>query len=76
MELGANDPENQQFSGEISEVRMAARALETFGSREKAEHWMNRPNPQFDGKTPAEMIESDLVQVEGELVRIDHGVYI
>jgi Protein of unknown function (DUF2384) len=36
---------------------------------------MNRPNPLFNGKTPAQVIELDLVGVEAELVRIDHGVY-
>jgi hypothetical protein len=37
---------------------------------------MNRPNPLFHGKTPAQVIEFDLVGVEAELVRIDHGVYM
>jgi hypothetical protein len=37
---------------------------------------MNRPNPLFHGKTPAEVIEFDLVAVEAALVRIDHGVYM
>jgi len=50
--------------------------LATFGSPEKAQHWMNRPNPLFQGKTPAQVIELDLIQVEAELVRIDHGVYM
>jgi uncharacterized protein (DUF2384 family) len=63
-------------SDEISRDSVAAHALATFGSLEKAEHWMNRPNLLFQGKTPAQLIESDLVQVEAELVRIDHGVYM
>jgi uncharacterized protein (DUF2384 family) len=62
--------------GEISRESVAAHARATFGSSEKAEHWMNRPNPLFHGKTPAQMIEFDLVGVEAELVRIDHGVYM
>lgn len=60
----------------ISRESVAAHALATFGSPEKAEHWMNRPNPLFDGRTPAQVIESDLVGVEAELIRIDHGVYM
>jgi len=52
-----------------------AHALETFGSEEKADHWLHRPNHVFQGKTPLEMIESDPQQVEIELTRIDHGVY-
>jgi uncharacterized protein (DUF2384 family) len=63
-------------SDEISRDSVAAHALATFGSPEKAQHWMNRPNPLFHGKTPAQMIKSDLVAVEAELVRIDHGVYM
>ena len=55
---------------------IAAHALATFGSSEKAERWMNRPNPVFQGKTPAEMIEFNPVAVEAELVRIDHGIYL
>jgi len=53
-----------------------AHALATFGSPEKPRHWMNRPNPPFHGKTPAQVVEVDLVGVEAELVRIDHGVYV
>ncbi len=55
---------------------VAAHALATFGSPEKAEHWMNRSNPLFARKTPAQVIEFDLASVEAELARIDHGVYI
>jgi uncharacterized protein (DUF2384 family) len=61
---------------EISRHSIAAHALATFGSPEKARHWMNRSNPLFHGKTPAQVIEFDLVGVEAELVRIDHGVYM
>jgi uncharacterized protein (DUF2384 family) len=59
----------------ISRGSVAAHALATFGSPEKTRHWMNRPNELFKGKTPAQVIELDLVGVEAELVRIDHGVY-
>jgi hypothetical protein len=62
--------------GLISRESVAAHALATFGSQEKAEHWMNRPNPLFRGKTPLQVIEFDLAEVEAELVRIDHGVYM
>jgi len=37
---------------------------------------MNRANPLFAGKTPAQMIKSDHAAVEAELVRIDHGIYM
>lgn len=55
---------------------VAGHALATLGSPEKAEHWMNRPSPLFHGRTPAQVIEVDLVGLEAELGRIDHGVYV
>jgi uncharacterized protein (DUF2384 family) len=58
----------------ISPESITAHALETFGSTEKAQHWMNRPNSLFGGKTPSQLLRSDPVEVEAELVRIDHGV--
>jgi uncharacterized protein (DUF2384 family) len=67
---------SRRRSGEISRESVKAHALATFGSPEKAQHWMNRPNPLFEGKSPAQVIESNLVGVEAELVRIDHGVYM
>jgi uncharacterized protein (DUF2384 family) len=63
-------------SGAITRESVAAHMLETFGSSEKARHWLNRPNPLFHGKTPAEVLEIDPVLIEAELVRIDHGVYM
>jgi uncharacterized protein (DUF2384 family) len=60
----------------ISPQSIAAHALSTFGSKEKAQHWMNRPNPLFQGKTPSQVMRTDAVAVEAELVRIDHGVYV
>jgi putative toxin-antitoxin system antitoxin component (TIGR02293 family) len=53
-----------------------AHALDTFGSAEKAEHWMSRPNPLLQGKTPQQVAESDPSSVEAALVRIDYGVYV
>jgi uncharacterized protein (DUF2384 family) len=55
---------------------VSAHALATFGSKKKADHWMNRSNPLFQGKSPAEVLESDPARVEAELMRIDHGVYV
>ena len=55
---------------------IAVHALATFGSREKAQHWMNRPNPLFQGKTPSQVMRTDPLAVEAELIRIDHGVYV
>ena len=61
---------------EISPESVVTHARATFGSKEKAHHWMSRPNPLFRGKTPLQIIATDPTQVEAELVRIDHGVYV
>jgi uncharacterized protein (DUF2384 family) len=60
----------------VTPQSVKAHALDTFGSAEKAEHWMTRPNPLFDGKTPIEVMQSDPIGVEAALVRIDYGVYV
>jgi len=72
----AQDHSSNRERKEISPDSVAAHALATFGTSEKAEHWLNRANPLFQGKTPRQVIEFDLVGVEAELVRIDHGVYV
>ena len=64
------------FQPEITSRSVEAHALETFGSEAKAEHWLSRRNPVFQGKTPRQIIKVDPLMVEAELVRIDHGVYI
>ena len=60
----------------ITAQSVKAHALDTFGSAEKAEHWMSRPNALFHWKTPIQVIQSDPLWVEAELVRIDYGVYV
>jgi uncharacterized protein (DUF2384 family) len=60
----------------ISAESVRSHALETFGSAAKANHWLNRPNQVFQGKTPLEAVESDPQAVEAELTRVDHGVYL
>jgi uncharacterized protein (DUF2384 family) len=60
----------------VTAQSVKAHALDTFGSAEKAAHWMSRPNPLLRGKTPQQVVQSNPSSVEAELVRIDHGVYI
>ncbi len=50
-------------------------ALDTFGTIVKAEHWLNRPNPLFGGKSPRQVLQAHPSRVEAALVRIDYGVY-
>ncbi len=51
-------------------------ARETFGSPQKADHWLNRPNQLLGNKTPLQVMETDPAKIEAALVRIDHGVYV
>jgi len=60
----------------ITAQSVKAHVLDTFGSAEKAEHWMSRPNPLFRGQTPRQVIQSDPSWVEAALVRIDYSVYV
>jgi RNA polymerase sigma factor (sigma-70 family) len=62
--------------GGHTDVAVLAHAHETFGSQEKADHWLRRPNHVFQGRTPLEVVGSDPQAVEIELTRIDYGVYI
>ena len=58
---------------------IVAHALETFGSEEKARHWLERPNALFAGSAPISILQDDPRRyelVEDELTRIDHGVFI
>lgn len=60
----------------ITSATVKAHAVETFGSRRKADHWLSRRNPLFKGKTPLEIMQEDPSRVEAALTRIDHGVYV
>jgi len=62
--------------GQTRGQAVLAHAFDTFGSHEKANHWLRRPNHVFQSRTPLEVIGSDPEAVEIELTRIDHGVYI
>jgi uncharacterized protein (DUF2384 family) len=60
----------------VTAETVKAHALEAFGNAGKAEHWIQRPNRLFQGRTPLQMLQTDPRSVEAELVRIEHGVYI
>lgn len=57
-------------------VRVAARAEEALGDRERAARWLRRPNRALEGRRPIELLESDVGarMVEAVLGRIEHGV--
>jgi uncharacterized protein (DUF2384 family) len=53
-------------------------AYETFGSMEKAQHWLERPNPLFAGSSALEILRNDPTRfalVDDELTRIDYGIF-
>ena len=72
----ANAAEESQVERSMTSQQVREHVLETFGSAAKADHWLNRPNHLFEGKTPLQMLEVDPIVVDDELTRIDHGVYI
>jgi putative toxin-antitoxin system antitoxin component (TIGR02293 family) len=53
------------------------RAAEVLGSREEALRWLHTPNRAFGGRTPWDLLDTDLGsrQVEDVLGRMEHGVY-
>ena len=53
-----------------------AHAVETFGSRTKANAWLNRPTRVFGNRSPIQVITQYPRAVEEELVRIDHGMFV
>ncbi|PYT24073.1 MAG: antitoxin [Acidobacteria bacterium] len=55
----------------------AARALEVFEDKQKAQHWMRKPNRALGGCAPLELLDTEIGarQVEQVLCRIEHGVY-
>ncbi len=58
-------------------VRIAERAEEALGEREKAARWLRKPNRGLQGKRPIDLLESDIGarMVERALGRIEHGLY-
>ena len=53
-------------------------AFETFGSEERAWHWLERPN-LFAGAAPIDILQTDpgiYELVEDELMRTNYGVFV
>ncbi|HEY4089129.1 MAG TPA: MbcA/ParS/Xre antitoxin family protein [Bryobacteraceae bacterium] len=66
----------KQVTQQSFRERVRMHVFDTFGEEAKAVHWLNRRNPLFAGKTPAEALETDPESVEQELTRIDHGIFV
>lgn len=48
-----------------------------FGDEQKAETWLNRPNPSFSGQKPIDLLQDELgtAVVREALEQIDHGIF-
>ncbi|HEX8241841.1 MAG TPA: MbcA/ParS/Xre antitoxin family protein [Longimicrobium sp.] len=57
--------------------KIVEHAIETFGSRAKAEQWLRRPNRALGNDKPEDLLEQEegVVRLEKVLGRIDHGLF-
>jgi putative toxin-antitoxin system antitoxin component (TIGR02293 family) len=57
-------------------ARITAMAEQVFGEAERSWRWLRKPKPQFEGKTPIEMLASEAGAriVEETIARIDDGM--
>ena len=73
--------ENKEHMSSVQQQAVStailARAIEVFGSSEKATRWMERPNRALSQKNPIQMLatEEGRREVQELLGRIEHGVY-
>lgn len=75
---GKRQPLSPEQSDRLARlVRVAERAEEVLGDRDKAARWLRKPNRALRGKRPIGLLESDVGarMVERALGRIEHGVY-
>jgi putative toxin-antitoxin system antitoxin component (TIGR02293 family) len=58
--------------------RVMDSAERVYEGRERAQQWLNKPNPRFDGRAPVGMLDSDdgARRVEALLGQIDEGFFI
>ena len=58
-------------------VEVTARAIEVFGTREKALHWFGTPVRALGDKTPMSLLNSPagVARVQNVLGQVEHGVW-
>lgn len=56
-------------------AEVLAHAVDIFGSRIRANAWLNRPSRIFNNQSPLQVLTQDPAAVEEELVRIDEGIF-
>jgi uncharacterized protein (DUF2384 family) len=66
----------QAWQGSDPIVDVVARAIEVFGTREKAQRWLRTPVRSLGDKTPISLDSPEgLVRVQDTLGRVEHGVW-
>lgn len=58
-------------------VEVTARAMEVFGTREKALRWLNSPVRSLGDQTPLSLLDTPegVARVQDTLGRVEHGVW-
>jgi len=58
-------------------IRIFDHAVSVLGDKEKALHWLNEPKRRFDGRTPIQMLRTELGgrMVEELLGQIEYGMF-
>jgi putative toxin-antitoxin system antitoxin component (TIGR02293 family) len=58
-------------------VSISARAVEVFGSRDKAMRWLEEPVPRLGNRTPLSLLATlqGIAEVEDTLGAIEHGIW-
>jgi putative toxin-antitoxin system antitoxin component (TIGR02293 family) len=58
-------------------IQVSTEADRVFGDPAKAARWLRHPNPALAGKTPIELLASEMgSRAVGELlIQIDHGIF-
>ena len=58
-------------------AKVMAHAVETLGTKEKAESWLRTPNTVLGGNAPQQLLDTDAGshEVDTVLGRIDYGIY-
>jgi putative toxin-antitoxin system antitoxin component (TIGR02293 family) len=58
-------------------VRVYDQAVQVLGEKEKALYWLSEPKRRFDGRTPIQMLRTDLGgrMVEEMLGQIQYGMF-
>jgi putative toxin-antitoxin system antitoxin component (TIGR02293 family) len=59
-------------------VRLYRFAVKVFGERERALRWLGKPKHRFDGRTPIQMLRTEIGGrlVEEMLIQIDEGMFV